>query len=118
MFVGQLSFRYDNTQLVRIISMSQISLRESKTEKKKNAQAARRLGATLLSLPDLTLKQLQLPENILKAISDAKKISSNSARRRQMQYVARLLRGIDYAAIEKKLKKQNESPNLKKSLGI
>ena len=53
------------------------------------------LGAALAALPESLLKEMQLGEDLLEALFEAK--------RRQMQYVGRLMRGIDPAPIRSRL---------------
>ncbi|MGH8751202.1 MAG: ribosome biogenesis factor YjgA, partial [Burkholderiales bacterium] len=51
------------------------------------------------------LKELELPEILHDAVSAAAKIRKFEARRRQMQYVGRLMRDVDPAPIRAKLEK-------------
>jgi len=71
----------------------------SKSQLKREAQAIKGLANHLLGLDDARLRQLPLENDVLEAIRQAGKISSHGARRRQLQYVARLLRREDPAAI-------------------
>jgi ribosome-associated protein len=49
----------------------------------------------LLGFSDDTLHQLNLPENLLDALLTARKIKAHGARKRQLQYIGKLLRDID-----------------------
>ena len=77
----------------------------SKTQKKKQMDALQDLGTELTHLSADTLKKIGLPEDLLQALLDHKKINSNSALKRQVQYIGRLMREIDPAPIEAYLAK-------------
>ena len=61
------------------------------------------LGAALTELPDSQLRKMQLGERLLQAILEAKAIRSHEAKRRQMQYIGRLMREVDAAPIRARL---------------
>jgi ribosome-associated protein len=67
----------------------------SKTQRKKQMDALQDLGRELIDLPNDQLKKIKLPEDLLTAIVEYKRITSNGARRRQAQYIGRLMREID-----------------------
>jgi len=75
----------------------------SKTRKKREMHELQALGAALAALPESLLKEMQLGEDLLEALFEAKRIRSHEAKRRQMQYVGRLMRGIDPAPIRSRL---------------
>lgn len=77
----------------------------SKTRLKAEADAAQEIGRQLVDLPKDKLKKLPLEEALLDAIAEAKRITSNGAIRRQMQYIGRLMRDIDLAPIVEQLQK-------------
>ena len=72
----------------------------SKSQRKREALAVRSLAAQLIRLGGGELRQLPLEPETLQAIHEARQIRSNVARKRQMQYVARLLRLQDTEEIE------------------
>lgn len=67
----------------------------SKTAKKKEMNALQDLGMALTKLSDQTLRKIELPEDLLQAIKDYKKITSNGATKRQAQFIGRLMRDIN-----------------------
>ena len=67
----------------------------SKTAKKKEMNELQDLGMALTKLSDQALKKIGLPEDLLQAIKDYKKMTSNGAIKRQAQYIGRLMRDID-----------------------
>ena len=66
----------------------------SKSQRKRDMDELKKLGMALLDFSDDALRQL-LPETLLEAIRTAKRITSNNARKRQMQYIGKLLKDID-----------------------
>src|SRR5687768_17855658 len=50
---------------------------------------------TLFRSPESQLKQMNLDQKLLDALLEAKRIKSHEAKRRQMQYVGRLMRDIE-----------------------
>lgn len=71
----------------------------SKTKLKAEADAQQALGVRLSELPKDKLEKLNLPEDVLAAVLETKKITANGAIRRQRQYLGRLMREIDTAPI-------------------
>ncbi|MCB5186666.1 DUF615 domain-containing protein [Methylobacillus caricis] len=71
----------------------------SKTKRKAEADALQDIGVKLVDLPKDKLKKLDLPETLLDAVNEAKRLTANGAIRRQMQYLGRLMRDIDTAPI-------------------
>lgn len=75
----------------------------SKTRRKREMQARQDVGEDLVALTDAQLAQLDLPERLLDAVQEAKRISKFGALRRQLQYIGRLMRDVDVVAIEARL---------------
>jgi len=71
----------------------------SKTQRKKEVTALQRLGEALVELRDEQLSAIDLPEFLRDAVLDAKRIETFEARRRQMQYIGKLMRKVDAAPI-------------------
>ena len=71
----------------------------SKTKLKAEADAQQALGVRLSELPKDKLLKLDLPEAVLTAVLETKKITANGAIRRHRQYLGRLMREIDNAPI-------------------
>lgn len=71
----------------------------SKTRRKKQMHALQALGESLLALTPAQLGELDLPERLADAIAQARAISGFEARRRQLQYIGRLMREVDAAPI-------------------
>jgi ribosome-associated protein len=67
----------------------------SRTELKKESTELQKLGEELLTLRRDLMDRLDLPERLLTALDEVKKISNFEGRRRQMQYVGKLMRGLE-----------------------
>jgi ribosome-associated protein len=75
----------------------------SKTRKKAQMHALQKLGIELVDLSKERLATMQLPETLVEAVREAQRITAHEGRRRQMQYIGRLMREIDPAPIQEKL---------------
>lgn len=71
----------------------------SKSQKKREADALQQIGVTLISWSATKLDALPLPDNLRKAIVEAKQLKSHGAKRRQAQLIGKLMRASDYEAI-------------------
>lgn len=67
----------------------------SRSKAKAESDALQKLGVQLLDLPEARLKKLDLPEKLFDAIQEAKRISNFEGKRRQMQYIGKLMRKVD-----------------------
>jgi len=83
--------------------ISDADLPPSKTKLKAEADAQQALGVRLSELPKDRLFKLNLPEDVVTAILDTKKITANGAIRRHRQYLGRLMREVDTAPIIEQL---------------
>ena len=75
----------------------------SKSQRKRDMNALQDIGAELLELNDQQLAGIELPENLRTAVTEARKLRANGARRRQLQYIGKLMRQVDPAPIREKL---------------
>jgi ribosome-associated protein len=67
----------------------------SKTRRKQDMHALQALGERLAELRPEQLRSLALPEALEVAIADYRRFTKWEARRRQMQYIGRLMRDVD-----------------------
>jgi ribosome-associated protein len=67
----------------------------SKTQRKREMTELQALGAALVELPESQLAGMQIEERLLQAVLEAKRIRSHEAKRRQLQYIGRLMRDVD-----------------------
>jgi ribosome-associated protein len=72
----------------------------SKTRRKRDAEALQSLGEALAELPGDVLATLDLPDRLLQALEDYSRIPSHEARRRQRQFIGKLMRDVDPAPLQ------------------
>ncbi|OGT29880.1 MAG: hypothetical protein A3E87_09050 [Gammaproteobacteria bacterium RIFCSPHIGHO2_12_FULL_35_23] len=77
----------------------------SKSQVKRAMHELQALGEKLVTYNDKQLKELNLPTKLLEAIYDAKKFTSHLAKRRQLQYIGRLMRVVDVEPIKEAIKR-------------
>src|SRR5262245_30769557 len=75
----------------------------SKTKRKKEMTELQSLGAKLVALPESQLAEMPMDESLREALQEAKRIKSHEAKRRQLQYVGRLMRDVDPAPLRERL---------------
>jgi ribosome-associated protein len=75
----------------------------SKSQLKREMTALQQLGAELVELPRERLAKIDMPERLREAIADAQRITKHEARRRQMQYIGKLMREVDPAPLREAL---------------
>ena len=76
----------------------------SKTEMKTDMEALQKLGEELVTLKPSVLEKFPLSEDLALAIQDAQRFK-NEAKRRQLQYIGKLMRNIDPEPIQAALDK-------------
>jgi ribosome-associated protein len=75
----------------------------SKTKRKQEMTELQKLGAKLVELPESQIAELPMEEKLREAVLEAKRITIHEAKRRQMQYVGKLMRQIDPAPLRERL---------------
>lgn len=75
----------------------------SKTRRKKQMAALQDLGAELVKLSPEQLARIEMPENLREAVNEARRITKHEGRRRQVQYIGRLMRDLDAGPIAAQL---------------
>src|SRR5690349_25147663 len=81
----------------------------SKSQRKRDADAAQALGTRLIELKESELRELGLPETLLDAIMLAKRITARGGLARQRQYIGKLMRDVDAAPVEAALNAKSRS---------
>jgi ribosome-associated protein len=87
----------------------------SKTQRKAEMDALQALGEALLDVSPDRLAELELPERLVEALGAARRIRQREARRRQLQFIGRLMRNIDAAPIRSRLAQWAQTPNAEKA---
>ena len=75
----------------------------SKSQLKRDMDALQELGEELINLSKDSFKKIILPEKLREAVTEARKITSNGAIRRQRQYIGKLMREVDAEPIKLQL---------------
>jgi len=75
----------------------------SKTRRKKEMHELQALGVALVDLPESQLAAMQIADELRRAVLEAKRIRAHEGRRRQLQYIGRLMREVDAAPIRAQL---------------
>jgi ribosome-associated protein len=88
----------------------------SKSSRKRAAHAAQKLGEQLVRMRAQEVAQLPLSEELRDAIAEARRLSSRGALARQHQYIGKLMRDIDLAALEAALAAQEVAQNTRARL--
>jgi ribosome-associated protein len=79
----------------------------SKTSRKRAAHAAQDLGEELIRMRDSELDSLDLPESLVDAVREARRITSRGGLARQRQYIGKLMRDVDPEPIHAFLASRN-----------
>jgi ribosome-associated protein len=75
----------------------------SKTRRKRESAALQDLGTELVALSEERLAAIELPDFLRDAVLDARRITGFEARRRQMQYIGKLMRKVEAGPIRARL---------------
>ena len=67
----------------------------SRTDLKRESTELQKLGESLLTLRGDLMQRLELSDKMLDAIAEAKRITNFEGKRRQMQFIGKLMRGLD-----------------------
>ncbi|TDQ59787.1 ribosome-associated protein [Mesocricetibacter intestinalis] len=87
----------------------------SKSEIKRDAEELKKLGAKLVELTKTNLEKIPMPENLADAVELARRLQKE-ARRRQLQYIGKLLRAMDTEPIREALDKIENKHNQQQAL--
>ncbi len=68
--------------------------RPSKSQLKREMTALQELGTALVELPKDALKRMPMTEDLSDAVHEARRITDHEGKRRQLQYVGRMMRGL------------------------
>lgn len=75
----------------------------SKSELKRQMHALQQLGEELVELPARRLEQIPMSAKLQEGVELARRLKQREARRRQLQYIGKVLRTEDLAVIQEKL---------------
>jgi len=72
----------------------------SRTDLKRESDEQQKLGEDLLTLRAELMTRLELPEKLIEAVAEAKRISNFEGLRRQMQFIGKLMRKLEASKID------------------
>ena len=75
----------------------------SKSERKRRSTALQDVGEALVKLSREQLGRIDMPEELREAVLECKRLTKHEAIRRQMQYIGKVMRGIEVAPIAERL---------------
>jgi ribosome-associated protein len=75
----------------------------SKSQLKRDSQALQDMGGQLVEMPEGQLIKFNLPENLKDAIYEARRLKNREGKRRQLQYIGKLMRTADISFIQETL---------------
>ena len=75
----------------------------SKSQLKRESQALQDMGSQLVEMPEGQLAKFKLPENLEDAIHEARRLKNREGKRRQLQYIGKLMRSADISFIQETL---------------
>jgi len=78
-------------------------IRPNKSQRHRDALALLELGKKLAELDAGKITRMNLPNELVTALMDVKKIRANGARKRHFKFIAKLLRDIDTQVIEESI---------------
>jgi ribosome-associated protein len=77
-------------------NLEQAPITPSKTQRKRAMEELQALGEELVALTSDRIRKVDLPEDLRAAVREAQRMTRHDdARRRQLQYVGRLMRDVD-----------------------
>ena len=87
----------------------------TKTDLKRESDALQDLGKELMTLRSDLFKRLQLSDQLIDALAEAKRITNFEGKRRQLQYVGKLMRKLtpeQVASVKQALEGNDDAPVL------
>ncbi|EEX51140.1 hypothetical protein HMPREF0621_0330 [Pasteurella dagmatis ATCC 43325] len=87
----------------------------SKSEIKRDAEALKKLGEKLVNLTKAKLDKIPLDDKLLEAVELAQRLQKE-AKRRQLQYIGKILRSMDAEPIEEALEKLENKHNQQQAM--
>lgn len=86
----------------------------SKSTLKRDMTALQKIGEMLVDMPQSQLDKIPLPEVLLQAVTLARKLKSGEGKRRQLQFIGKLMRTIEVDPIQTAIKNV-KSTNVKET---
>ena len=103
--MGRSKAKQKHKKIVNELGETVHVVRPNKTRLKVESDAMQKMGDELIALKSDDLNNVHLPEDLEKAIYEARRISSKSGLKRQRLFIGKLIRSLDHEAISKQLEK-------------
>ena len=84
-----------NAPQLPAVEVDDFDERPSKTQRKKESHELQDLGEALVALPESRVRDLAIAENLRDAVHEFRRTRTHEGKRRQMQYIGKLMRGTD-----------------------
>ncbi|HAD10113.1 MAG TPA: hypothetical protein DCF62_11570 [Porticoccaceae bacterium] len=88
------------------------SARPNKSAQKRQMRDLQATGEKLLGLPKTRLSELPLPDDLIKALAEGRRLKHADAIRRQIRFIAKLIKNADHENILAALNTQEEGERL------
>jgi len=86
----------------------------SRSAMKREVEALQKIGVDLIELPEKQLAKFTFPEELDDAITLARRLKSREGKRRQLQFIGKLMRKVDMEPIQAVMNEiQNQSRNFR-----
>ena len=79
----------------------------SRSQLKRDSQELRDMGEQLVQMPNAQLDKITMDSTLLGAIKEARRLKNLDAKRRQIQYIGKLMRNMDLTEIRHSVEKLN-----------
>ena len=89
---------------------------KSKSEKKREHHKVQELGHQLISIPEEIINEMNIDDELIDAISLAKKLKKKGALNRQKKLIGKLIKHENISHIKEIIKKTNTKSNLEKKI--
>lgn len=92
----------------------------SRTDLKRESTELQKLGEDLLTLRAELMTRLALPEKLVDAVAETKRITNFEGRRRQMQFLGKLMRQLDPTTLDniRAALEEQHAPSAKETLAL
>jgi ribosome-associated protein len=106
----KLAFTTELERLAALEDQLEAFARPSRSRRKRDNESLRQLGADLVELSAGRLAKLELPVELRRAVDEARRLEVHGARKRQIQYIGRVMEDCDEEAIRAALAAIDQTP--------
>ena len=106
----KLAFTTELERLAALEDQLEDFARPSRSRRKRDNESLRQLGADLVELSAGRLAKLDLPVELRRAVDEARRLEVHGAKKRQIQYIGRVMEDCDEEAIRAALAAIDQTP--------